>query len=535
MDQGAAGGQGGGARRRRRHAQAKGPDLLATRFTAIRDHFAALAAVIPQMPAEFQRARDALMAETHGRGLVVVLLAVFIGLGLGVAWLFLWATRGLRRRSLDLPMETVGQRLIALIARLVYGVLLVAAFGLGSIGAFLIFDWPPLLREILLQYLMAFLEFCLVAGGQPLPPGAGRAAVYEDVDRFRILPMDRAAARFWHRRILVLAGWYAFGYATVMLLSELGFDLEARRLVAYILGLGLLAIGLEMVWRHPPTHAEAPAAPFLKRRAIAWLLSILFLLLWLLWVASAVRGMWLLAVLIALPWAIRGARRAVGHLLRPPGNAEAADRSALGADGRPGARAAGAAHHRGRAVPGPCLEHRPGGADLQRHGGDTAAARPAQHRGHRAGGRFRLAARQDGDRPQDRRGADDERSAEPGMAPPGADEDPAADLPQSALHRAAGDGGDDGAGRARASTSARWWPAPAWWAWPSASAPRPWSGTSSAACSICSTMPSGSANTSRAAVTRARSNPSACARSSCATIAGRSIPCPSACWARSRT
>ncbi|HEY8012346.1 MAG TPA: mechanosensitive ion channel family protein, partial [Dongiaceae bacterium] len=154
-----------------------------------------------------------------------------------------------------------------------------------------------------------------------LAPGAPG---YEDIDKFRILPMDRAAARFWHQRILVLAGWYAFGYATVMLLSELGFDLEARRLVAYILGLGLLAIGLEMVWRHPPTHAEAPAAPFLKRRAIAWLLSILFLLLWLLWVASAVRGMWLLAVLIALPWAIRGARRAVGHLLRPPGSAEAA-------------------------------------------------------------------------------------------------------------------------------------------------------------------------------------------------------------------
>src|SRR5258705_10247991 len=31
---------------------AKGPDLLASRFTAIRDHFPALAAAIPQMPAE---------------------------------------------------------------------------------------------------------------------------------------------------------------------------------------------------------------------------------------------------------------------------------------------------------------------------------------------------------------------------------------------------------------------------------------------------------------------------------------------------
>jgi len=303
---------------------AKGPDLLASRLTAIRDHFAGLAAIIPKMPAEFQRAGDELVAEAHGRSLfaVVVMLAVFIGLGLGVAWLFLWATRGLRRRSLELPMETVGQRLIALIARLVYGVLLVAAFGIGSIGAFLIFDWPPLLREILLQYLVAFLAFCLAAVVSRflLAPGAPG---FEDVDKFRILPMDRAAARFWHRRILVLVGWFAFGYATVDLLNELGFDLEARRLVAYILGLGLLAIGLEMAWRHPPTHAAAPASPLLKRRAVAWLLSIFYLLLWLLWVASAVRLMWLLAVLVALPWAMRGAQRAVGHLLRPPGSVEA--------------------------------------------------------------------------------------------------------------------------------------------------------------------------------------------------------------------
>lgn len=221
-------------------------------------------------------------------------------------------------------MEKVSQRVISLVARLVYGVLLVAAFGIGSIGAFLIFDWPPLLRELLLGYLLAFLGFWLavVASRFLLAPGIRG---HEDTDKFRVLPMTREAARFWHRRLVILAAWFAFGYATVSLLHELGFQLEAQRLVAYVLGLGLLAIGFEMAWNHPPASAAAAAASPLRRRAIAWLLSIYFVLLWLLWVASMVRFMWLLIVLAAVPWAIHGVQRAVGHLLRPPGSAEATD------------------------------------------------------------------------------------------------------------------------------------------------------------------------------------------------------------------
>jgi small-conductance mechanosensitive channel len=303
--------------------EAKSADLLAGRLAGIRAHMQALIAIAPQMPAQFQRAADAVLAETQGRGLIPILLAVFIGLGLAVAWLFLWATRGLRRRGSELPVDKVGQRVTALVARLVYGALLVTAFGLGSIGAFLIFDWPPLLREILLGYLLAFLGFCLamlllrflLAPGTP-----GK----EDTNKYRVLPMTGEAARFWYRRFLILAGWFAFGYTTVTLLHDLGFELDAQRLVAYVLGLGLLAIGFDMVWRHPAASAVAGSSSVLRRRAIAWLLSIYFVLLWALWVASAVRFMWLLIVLAAVPWAIRGVHRAVTHLLRPPEGTDAA-------------------------------------------------------------------------------------------------------------------------------------------------------------------------------------------------------------------
>jgi small-conductance mechanosensitive channel len=300
--------------------------LLSSHLGAIREHVAALVAIVPQMPAEFARAGDSLAGELQDRGLlgVLALLAVFLGLGLGAEWLFVRATGRLRSWILGLSAETIEQRLMAMLARLVYGAALVSIFGLASVGAFLIFDWPPLLREILLEYLLAFVELrlALVVSRFLLAPGG--TALVKDADRFRILPMSRAAARFWHRRLNILVGWFAFGYATINLLNELGFDLEARRLVAYILGLGLLAIGFEMVWRHPAASPADGVSPSPHRHVVAWLVSGYFLLLWLLWVASAVLLMWLLVVLVAVPWAISGTQKAIAHILQPPGSAEAA-------------------------------------------------------------------------------------------------------------------------------------------------------------------------------------------------------------------
>src|SRR3546814_9910579 len=112
---------------------------------------------------------------------------------------------------------------------------MVAAFAIGSVGAFLVFDWPPLLREIVVGYLFAFLalRIVLVLGRFLLAPGA---------ERFRIVPMETRVARYWYWRIGLLVGWLAFGWVTVGLLHSLGLSNDARRLVAYGLGLGLLAI-----------------------------------------------------------------------------------------------------------------------------------------------------------------------------------------------------------------------------------------------------------------------------------------------------
>src|SRR5262245_25826597 len=164
----------------------------ATRIAAIRAHVASLIAGLPRVPGELERAGIILSLEFQERGLwrVLLLIGGFAALGLGVEWLFWQITRGPQKWIVTVPLDTVGQRLRAVAIRLAFGLGLIASFAVGSVGAFLTLDWPPLLREIVLGYLMAFLvlRLTLVAARFLLAPGGVR---------FRILLMSMAAASFW--------------------------------------------------------------------------------------------------------------------------------------------------------------------------------------------------------------------------------------------------------------------------------------------------------------------------------------------------
>jgi small-conductance mechanosensitive channel len=294
-----------------------------TRFRETREHIAALASTLPDLPNQFERGVGLLQTEIPRRGTVLVLVLVFAGLGFGVEWLFRKTTQKTRERLDGLPMETVNDRLRLVAARFAFAFGTVAAFAIGSVGPFLALDWPPLLSQMVLGNLVAFLatRIAVVVGNLLLAP---------DAERFRIIPMDTAAARFWCRRLAVFVGWFAFGYVNVGFLSTLGFSVEGRQLVAYLLGLGLLAIALESVWRRPTAPDQVAEAPPVKTHRLGRggqnaLLSLCAVLLWGLWVARAMPAFWLVLVVIGLPLAIAVSRRAVEHLLRPPGSAETAE------------------------------------------------------------------------------------------------------------------------------------------------------------------------------------------------------------------
>ncbi|HEX2509684.1 MAG TPA: mechanosensitive ion channel family protein, partial [Microvirga sp.] len=283
-------------------------ERMATRIAQTREHLASLAAALPRLPQEVRQAADRLSQELQGRRFVGVVLLVlgFLVLGAGTEWIFASVTRAPRERILSLPMDTVSDRVRAVGMRLAFDLAHVAIFAVGSIGAFLVFDWPPLLRHIVLAYLIAvlILRFALVAGRFLLAPWLAGARAAE---HYRVIPMTDAMARFWYRRLALFVGWTAFGQATVSVVRALGFSLEARQVVAYTLGLGLLAIAVEAAWRWPgaaPPEQEAPEGRVRSHALGAWLLSVYFLLVWGLWVAGLIGLFWLAVVALALPWAI---------------------------------------------------------------------------------------------------------------------------------------------------------------------------------------------------------------------------------------
>lgn len=298
-----------------------GSEILAMRVDRMREHLRSLSAAIPRLPSEARRAADLLAQELQSRSAFDVILLVlgFLGLGAGIEWVFRKATASTRERAVSRRVEATSDRVIVIGWRLAFGLAHVAIFALGSIGAFLVFEWPPLLRRIVLAYLSAALLLRLaVLGGRILlspRPAGGHAA-----EALRVIPLEDEPARFWYRRAVLFIGFFAFGWASVELVRTLGFSPDGRRLVAYALGLGLLVLALEAIWRWPGPAAvvSGSISPPASHQVLGtWLISLCLVLLWVLWVAGLMGLFWLFLVALVLPQAIKVTKQSVRHLLRP--------------------------------------------------------------------------------------------------------------------------------------------------------------------------------------------------------------------------
>jgi moderate conductance mechanosensitive channel len=277
---------------------------LEGRIDALREHIAALAAAAPQLPAEFARVGERIAAEwqARGPGAMLGLIAAFVLIG--------FALEALCRRLV--PPRTaqdasVPERLRSIGLRLARDLGAVAAFALGSIAVFLLFDWPANTRGAVVSFLMSLILLRITLT-------ASRALLAPREARLRILPAGDAAARFWHARLALFAGWFALGWVILVWLQLLGMGLPARQLVAYALGLVLVGIAIEAFWRRSGVAA-----------------AVYFTLLWALWAAGARGMLWLAVVAAALPVVLRLAQRGVDHALRPPGASAAETRGVLAA------------------------------------------------------------------------------------------------------------------------------------------------------------------------------------------------------------
>jgi small-conductance mechanosensitive channel len=291
--------------------------LIVNRLSRIQAHVYDIVRAVPRLPEELRAAVAELERRTlgYGVGWILLLLCVFSITGSLVTWVYNRLTAGgwssIQQLRWGTPKERIG--LISLHLALRVGCVL--AFGFGSIGFFLSFDWPPMLEVAMASLLLAIfaswgiwnlLQVCFAPHHSTL----------------RILPVAEPAAIRLLRLMTIAGAWFMVGYAVIGLLRQLGMNFTVSQVVAYVLGLGLLFIGLSILALPLGEEGKDLAEPAKESggksiKWFRWLYGPGFCLMWMFWALSAMKLFWLLAVALALPLSVRYARMSVQELFSP--------------------------------------------------------------------------------------------------------------------------------------------------------------------------------------------------------------------------
>ena len=302
--------------------------VFKSRLAAVQAHVSAIGEAFPQLPAELRKAANKLDAAVAawGYGRFFLALALLAAVAAGVRWgagrLNARAVSRLRRLS---PASVRGRlQCVGLNSAFAAGTVLSLAIALFA--AFMAIEWPASLDPVVLPYLLAFLALISVIALLRVVLAPEAAASDSQSGHLRLLPLSDSAARSWYWRLVAFAGWFLFGWATVSALWSLGITIEARRIIAYVLGIGLVAIALDLTWRRPepPRSDQQSARPALKSAITGGIV-----LVWLSWVVGAFGAFWLILVSLVLALALSVVRRAVRHLFRPVDDQEIGDVSPI--------------------------------------------------------------------------------------------------------------------------------------------------------------------------------------------------------------
>ena len=146
--------------------------MAAEDLAALRTRAEALASAVPTVPGALGRLTERFGREGEIRPMALLAAFAFFSLGgFAARNAAFWSARGLLARILEMPGETAQQRLKLLGMRVSFSIYVLGAAVMGSLGAFLLFPWPPLFREMVLIMLGAF-----VVRARPLHrPGGDRS------------------------------------------------------------------------------------------------------------------------------------------------------------------------------------------------------------------------------------------------------------------------------------------------------------------------------------------------------------------------
>ena len=293
-------------------AESEASKYFAGGLAKLRHHAQEIGHAVPALPQYFADAGNAFRSAAGGMGVGRFLLGALMCLVAGVAveWAFRRAVSGLRSGRSGAGVRSVHERLtrIGIDALLELGS--VIAFSLGMLIVLMIEEWPGAIHEAGIAFLVALLWVRVTVAVLGLLLRSSDAS-----DRsLAAFDLDLPAARFWHRHLVAFAAWFAFGWATIATLRALGMPRPGLQLLAYALGIGLVAIAIAIVWRRPLASGTDSAA---ARKAGRWIASLAAVVIWAVWTAGAMAIFWLLVVAIFLPMVVAAARRGARHIMRP--------------------------------------------------------------------------------------------------------------------------------------------------------------------------------------------------------------------------
>lgn len=290
--------------------------MASSTLDRIRHHIERIVRTLPLLPGQFARVRAKTMEDMSSKGPagVFMLIAMFIAAGLALTWATYKITRPFRLWVIAQSKDTPVGRAKKIGGRALYSSMLIVSFALGSAGAFMLFDWPMLIREIVLTFLMA----AVVTWGVRMYVMAMLVPSFMNVENaveVRALPITNEAADHWSYWLPRIVGVFAFFGAAFILLPGLGIDQDG--MIALSLGADfvLLLLLLLAIWRRPRTQRDG--AHHTGHTGATWLLTAYFVVLFLQRNAGLYIIFWFTFAAFFLPLAIVLAQRGVNFVLRP--------------------------------------------------------------------------------------------------------------------------------------------------------------------------------------------------------------------------
>ena len=243
---------------------------------------------------------------------------IFLFVGAGLEWLF-WqyfsplllrvefekhASLWPRMRSAMMRASVIGSGLVV--------------FGIGSVGAFLLFDWPSLVQRIVLNFLIAVIVFRAILA-------IVKFILAPRVPELRFVPLSSGPAKRLFRWTSYTAGLVVFGtlisdtftyLATFQQSSSIATS--AALAVSVLIAIAIVVLLLAAVWRISGNAKYAGAqnvnSSGRSLNLTAIFLSVLIVLSLLLWLADASEIMLSLIIIGLLIPAISIARKLINHL-----------------------------------------------------------------------------------------------------------------------------------------------------------------------------------------------------------------------------